>query len=406
MKHSRWLLAGIFLAVVAVALGVGCGKKGQRGVTDTEIVIGQWGPQTGPAALWGAVARGTDAYFKMINEEGGINGRKIRYIYRDDAYQPAKTKAVVKEMVENEGVFAFVGGVGTAPGMAVKDYLIQNQVPWVGPASGSSHWAYPPNKYIFSVYPLYFDEAAILVDYAVNTLKKTKIAMIYQNDDYGKGGLVGAKMALEKHGLDFVATATTQIMDTDLSSHILKLKEAGAEVVIMYLLPKQAAISLGTAAKLGFKPQWMTTSTLSDMGLMHNITKGLWEGVIFANFAEMPDSDHPLMKKYREAAKKYAPDERWGVFFAAGFLFAEPMVEGLKRAGKDLTVENFIKAMESIKDFKGIGPTITFGPNQRQGTRSVFLSQCVSATEAKQLTDWMTSDIDVEEAIRRMKEGE
>ncbi len=406
MKHSRWLLAGIFLAVVAVALGVGCGKKGQRGVTDTEIVIGQWGPQTGPAALWGAVARGTDAYFKMINEEGGINGRKIRYIYRDDAYQPAKTKAVVKEMVENEGVFAFVGGVGTAPGMAVKDYLIQNQVPWVGPASGSSHWAYPPNKYIFSVYPLYFDEAAVLVDYAVNTLKKTKIAMIYQNDDYGKGGLVGAKMALEKHGLDFVATATTQIMDTDLSSHILKLKEAGAEVVIMYLLPKQAAISLGTAAKLGFKPQWMTTSTLSDMGLMHNITKGLWEGVIFANFAEMPDSDHPLMKKYREAAKKYAPDERWGVFFAAGFLFAEPMVEGLKRAGKDLTVESFIEAMESIKDFKGIGPTITFGPNQRQGTRSVFLSQCVSATEAKQLTDWMTSDIDVEEAIRRMKEGE
>ncbi|MDQ7064802.1 MAG: ABC transporter substrate-binding protein, partial [candidate division KSB1 bacterium] len=392
MKHSRWLLAGVVLAVFAVTLGVGCAKKGQRGVTDTEIVIGQWGPQTGPAALWGAVARGTAAYFKMINEEeGGIHGRKIRYIYRDDAYQPAKTKAVVKEMVENEGVFAFVGGVGTAPGMAVKDYLVQNKVPWVGPASGSSHWAYPPNEYIFAVYPLYFDEATIMVDYAVNTLKKTRIAMIYQNDDYGKGGLVGAKMALEKHGLDFVATATTQIMDTDLSSHILKLKEAGAEVVIMYLLPKQAAISLGTAAKLGFKPQWMTTSTLSDMSLMHNITKGLWEGVIFANFAEMPDSDHPLMKKYREAAKKYAPDERWGVFFAAGFLFAEPMVEGLKRAGKDLTVESFIEAMESIKDFKGIGPTITFGPNQRQGTRSVFLSQCVSATEAKQLTDWMTS---------------
>ncbi|MDQ7053139.1 MAG: ABC transporter substrate-binding protein [candidate division KSB1 bacterium] len=120
-----------------MTLGVGCAKKGQRGVTDTEIVIGQWGPQTGPAALWGAVARGTAAYFKMINEEeGGIHGRKIRYIYRDDAYQPAKTKAVVKEMVENEGVFAFVGGVGTAPGMAVKDYLVQNKVPWVGTGFG------------------------------------------------------------------------------------------------------------------------------------------------------------------------------------------------------------------------------------------------------------------------------
>lgn len=405
MRSWRSFTWPVLVILATSMILVGCGKKQQRGVTDTEIVIGQWGPQTGPAALWGAVARGTDCYFKMINDEGGIHGRKIRYIYRDDAYQPPKTKAVVKEMLENEGVFAFVGGVGTAPGMAVKDYILQNEVPWVSPASGATHWAYPPTKFIFAVYPLYFDEAAILVDYAVNTLKKTKIAIIYQNDDYGKGGYIGGKMALEKHGLDFVATATTQIMDTDLSSHVLKLKEAGAEVVIMYLLPKQAAITLGTAAKLGFKPQWMTTSTLSDMSLMFEITKGLWKDVIFANFAEMPNSDSELMQKYREAWKKYAPNEKWGTFFVAGFLFAEPLVEGLKRAGRDLTVESFIQAMESLKDWRGIGPRLTFGPNQRQGSRSVFLTRCISGTEAEKLTDWVTSDIDIEEAIRRLTEG-
>jgi len=300
----------IILSLLVLGLSSGCKEKAKRGVTDEVIKIGQWGPQTGPAALWGAIARGTDAYFKMINDEGGIHGRKLEYIMRDDGYQPAKTKAVVKELVEMEGVFAFVGGVGTAPGMAVKDYLIQNKVPWISPASGSTHWAYPATKYVFSVYPLYCDEAAILVDYAVNELKKTKIAFFYQNDDYGKAGLYGAQIALEKHGMKLVETVSAEIMDTDLNTHALKLKESGADAVIMWVLPKHAAIMLGTAAKLGFNTQWMVSSTLSDMTLMLNITKGLWEGIIFANFVEMPHSENPLMKKYLAAKEKYAPDER------------------------------------------------------------------------------------------------
>lgn len=403
--RTRTLFAVLLVLLCAVLLAA-CGEKTTRGVTDDEIVIGQWGPQTGPAALWGAVARGTACYFDMINAEGGIHGRKIRYIYRDDAYQPARTKAVVKEMLENEGVFAFVGGVGTSPGMAVKQYLTENNVPWVSPASGSTHWAYPLTKNLFSVYPLYCDEAAILVDYAVNTLKKTKIAVIYQNDDYGKGGLSGAQVAMERHGLELVEVAATQIMDTDLSSHILKLKESGAEVVIMYLLPKQAAISLGTAAKLGFTPQWMSSSTLSDSRMMHTITKGLWEGVVFAGFGELPDSDHPLMQKYREAQQKYAPDEKWSLFFEAGFLFAEPLVEGLKKCGRDLTPDRFIAAMESLQDFQGIGPKISFSPDMHQGSRSVFLAKCRADGTAEKLSDWLTSDLDVEAAIARMESGE
>ena len=127
----------------------------ERGVTDTEIRIGQWGPQTGPAALWGAVARGTGCYFDMINAEGGIHGRKIKYFLRDDGYMPPRTKAIAKELLEDKKVFAFAGGVGTSTGMAVKKYLNKKKVPWVGPATGSTHWAYPPTKYLFAVYPLY-----------------------------------------------------------------------------------------------------------------------------------------------------------------------------------------------------------------------------------------------------------
>src|SRR4030043_122127 len=130
-----------------------------RGVTDTEILIGQWGPQTGPAAAWGPVARGTDLLCKIINEEGGIHGRKLKYFLRDDSYSPAKTKAIAKEFVEQIGVFAVVGGGGVAPGMTARDYFMENKVIWVGPASGVYEWILPLQNSLFAVYPLYDDEA-------------------------------------------------------------------------------------------------------------------------------------------------------------------------------------------------------------------------------------------------------
>jgi branched-chain amino acid transport system substrate-binding protein len=376
-----------------------------RGVTDTEIRIGQWGPQTGPAALWGAVARGSGLYFKMINEEGGIHGRKITYFLRDDAYQPPKTKAIAKELVEDKEVFAFACGVGTATGMAVRDYLEKNRVPWVGPAAGSVHWCYPPEEapYLFGTYPLYCDEAFLLVNYALDKLGKKRIAFFYQNDDYGRVGLIGAQIALEKRGMKLAASVSAETMDTDLSSHCMKLKAAKPDVVIMWVLPKHGAITLGTAAKLGFKPVWMTSSTLSDYQLMYKITKGLYKDVIFTTFGELLDSKNPLMTNYREAQKRLEPKERWGIFYYAGILFIEPMVEAFRRCGRDLTVDNFIKAMESIKDFQGIGPKMSFGPKKRQGSRSFFVAKCTEGGNAEKITGWMTSDIDVYEVKKRLE---
>lgn len=361
-----------------------------RGVTDTEIVIGSWGPQTGPAALWGAVGRGTELLFKIINEEGGIHGRKIKFIYRDDAYQPAKTRAVVKELVENVGIFAAVGGVGTAPGMAVRDYLVENEVVWVSPATGSSNWSIPLQKSIFALYPRYIDEAYLLTKYAIETLNAQKIGFFYQNDDYGKEGLSGAEKYLKEQGISLVTTIPVEVTDTDLSSHALKLKGSGAEVVLMWVLPKHAAIILGETAKLGYKPQWIASNTLGDSALMFEVTKGLWEGVIFSNFAELPNSDHPLMVKYREAQKKYAPQERWGPFYYAGIFFAEPLVEGLKRANRDLTPESLIQAIESIQDWKeNIGGSISFSATDHQGVKSVFLARCGPDGKAIRISDWL-----------------
>jgi len=400
MKKRNLLL---FLACAMVlSFAAVDGAWAVRGVTDTEIRIGQWGPQTGPAALWGAVARGSGLLFKLINEEGGIHGRKIKYFLRDDAYQPPKTVAIAKELVEDKEVFAFASGVGTATGMALKKYLHKHEVPWVGPAAGSPYWGYPPSKYLFGVYPLYCDEAEILVNYAVKELGKKRLAVFYQNDDYGKVGLVGTQIAMEKLGMKLVEAVSHEVLDTDLSSHCMKLKKSEADCVLMWPGPKHGAIIIMQGAKMGFSPQWMVTSTLSDTAVMYNLTKGLFKDVVFASFGELPDSTHPLMKKYYEAHKKFEPKERWGVFYYAGILFIEPMVEALKRCGRDLTPDNFVKAMESIKDFQGIGPKLTFGPNQRQGSRDSFLGKCGDDGKAIRISDWITSEIDVQEVLNRV----
>lgn len=360
-----------------------------RGVTDKTIKIGQWGPQTGPAAAWGAVARGTDLYFKLINDEGGIHGRKIEYYLRDDAYNPAKTKAIGKEFINQIGVFAVVGGVGTACGMAVRDDLIENKVVWVAPSTGSKNWSRPFQKYIFAVYPLYVDEAYLLTKYAVEQMGKKRIAVFYQNDDYGKDGLEGVEKYLKSKGMEIAAKVSVEVPDTDLSSHALKLKESGADAVIMYVLPKHGAIILGEAAKLGFSPQWISSSTLSDAPVMFDITKGLWKGVIVASFGELPDSDHPLMVKYRKAWQKYAPKERWGIFYYAGIIWAEPLVEGLKRAGRNLTTESLISAMETFKEWKGIGPPLTYTSTDHLGAKSIKIARVKDDGNLELLSDWI-----------------
>jgi len=388
---------GLFLVVATMLFGLAFGAMAEEGVTDTEIHLGSWGPQTGPAAPWGSVARGTGVYFDMINAEGGIHGRKIVYHMFDDAYNPAKTKAGVKELQEGTGMFGWASGVGTSPGLAVKDYFNERNIPWVGPASGSMHWTNPPQKHLFSVYPYYSIEAKALCRYAIDQLGKKRVAIAYQNDDYGKNGVEGAINELATRKMKLVATIPVELKDTDMRSHVMKLRQAKADMVLLWVGPVHAVRIVGTAAAMKFGPQWMSTSTCSDFPLMYKISKGLWKGVITAAFSEMPDSDLPLMKKYKKAFDEYAAKgERWGVFFYAGFAFVEPMVEGLKRCGRDLTRERFVKEMEGLKNFQGTSGKISykpFDPNDpscRQGQNQTFLVQCMEGAKVKKLTNWMT----------------
>jgi ABC-type branched-subunit amino acid transport system substrate-binding protein len=386
IRRAFVLVCLLVLILLSIAIPA---SSQQRGVTDTEILVGQPGPQTGPAAAWGAVARGSGLLFKIINEEGGIHGRKIKYFLRDDSYQPAKTKAIAKEFVDQIGVFAVIGGVGTGTGMAVRDYLMENRVLWFGPVSGARNWIQPFQKYLFALYPFYDDEAYHLADLLYSKMGFKKIAMFYQNDDFGKQGLEGVERYLKDKKIDLVAQISVEVTDRDLSSHALKLKRSGAEAVIMLVMPIHAALILSETAKIGFKTQWATSNTLCDYALMMQITKGSWAGVVNSFFSELPDSDHPLMVKYRKWHKQLEPQERWGLFYYAGIGFAEPFVEGLRRAGSNLNTETLVKALESLNDFKGIGPPITYGPTERQGGKHVFYGKVRPDGSCERLTDWI-----------------
>jgi len=388
----RKVLSGVFMICVIFLLA-GSADSAQPGFDTKEIRIAQWGPQTGPAAPWGSVARGSGLLFNIVNEQGGIHGRKVKYYIRDDQYNPAQTKGVVKELVEREGVFAFVGGVGAACGMAVKDYLAQNKVIWVGPSTAISEYIEPVNPYLFAIYPLYEDEASVLTKYVVEKMGTKKIAFFYQNDVYGKTGLEGCKMRMNALKMKLTEEISVEPGEKDLSSQVLRLKNSGADVVILWVNPTIATITLKTSATLGFKPQWVSSNSLSDYALMNKITGGLWEGVITGAFTHAPESNDPLITKYREAAKKYAPEERWGTFYMAGVLWAEPLVEALKRTGPKLSTEGCLKQLNSMKNFKGIGPAITWTPTQHQGTDSIQIQKCGPGSTYILLQDWTANDL-------------
>ncbi|MEW5902662.1 MAG: ABC transporter substrate-binding protein [Acidobacteriota bacterium] len=322
-----------------------------------------------------------------------MHGRKIRYFSRDDMYNPAQTVAVVKELVERQGIFAFVGGVGSATGMAVKDYLKANKIPWIGPAAADQDFTQPLNPYLFAIYPLYRDEANILTKYIVEKLKMKKIGILYQNDAYGKDGLEGAKERLATYKMSLVAEIPVEPTEKDFASQVLRLKNSGADAVLLYLSPTAAVITLKTAANVGFKTQWVSSNTLSDYPLMFKITGGLWEGVITGAFGETPDSKSPLMVKYRDAAKRLSPQERWGVFYYAGILFADPIIDALKKVGRNLSTEALMKALNSLKDYQTIGPKITWTEKQHQGTDSVMIQKCGPNASYILLQDWTTNDL-------------
>ena len=381
---------GVLVAVLVLVATVSVGVSQERGITDTEIVIGSSQPLSGPAAFWGqGVGGGMDAYLKWINDAGGINGRKIRLVLRDDGYLPTRAVANVRELVERERVFAIVSLIGSANAFAVRDYIIENQVLWMTPTADANMWAgFKNKKYLFVGYPGYVDEGRILTTYAAKSEGVKSVAVFYQNDLYGQKGLLGIKRGIADTKIKLATAVPYEVTDRDLSGHAVKLRQSGADAVMLYATPTQGALIVREMAKIGFSPKLFASFTLADP-VMFQLAGDAWNGIILTAYFPVPGTD-PKVDAMLDTLLKINPQLRQSPFNAlAGVSFLEPFVEAIRRAGPNVTRDGVVRALESMRNWNGeVIRGITFGPDRHQGLNRIYIIKSENR-QYKKLTDWI-----------------
>lgn len=362
----------------------------ERGVTDTEIVIGSSQPLSGPAAFWGqGVGGGMAAYLAWINEQGGIHGRKIRLVLRDDSYLPTRAVANVRELVERERVFAIVSLIGSANAFAVRDYVIENQVLWITPTADSNMWdGFRNKKFLFTTYPGYVDEGRILTTYAAKNEGVKSVAVFYQNDAYGQKGLLGVKRGVAAAKIKLSTAVPYELTDADVSGHALKLRQSGADAVILYATPRHGALIVREMAKIGYSPKLFASFTLADP-VMFQLAGDAWNGIILTAYFPVPGTD-PKVDAMLDLLLKVNPQLRASPFNAlAGVSFIEPFIEALRRTGPSVTKDGVVRALESLRNWNGdVIRGVTFGPNRRQGINRIYIIKSENR-QYRKLTDWI-----------------
>ena len=363
------------------------------GVTDTEVTIGITGPLSGPAAAWGTIALASEAYAKHVNDQGGVHGRNLKIVLKDDGYNPGRAVANITEM--KDSVFAVIGTVGTVVLNASKDLVAEAGLPLVFPLGNVQVFAKQPKEKIrtvFQAYPDYSDEAEFLTQQAAKLENVKKLGFFGQNDDFGKEALEGVKRGLKKTpGTVLAGEVFYEVTDRELGTHALKMKESGAEAVLLYSTATHAAGLVKEMAKVGYRPKLFASFTLYDRDTMFRLLGELWEGAYFDAVAAL--RGEPAADKLVEIVTRIEPKlkgrEGFSVQGAADVLI---LLEGLKRAGRDLTREKFVKAMETVKDWTGDGlyAPISFGPDRHHGQNTVRLMRAGKFADGsvKAVTDY------------------
>ena len=321
------------------------------------------------------------AWAEYINSQGGVHGRKINVLLKDDGYNPTRAMTNLQEMKGN--VFAICGLLGTAVLNAAKDYCPENKIPLITAYGDVRIWARQPKDklhYIFIAYPDYEDEAEYITNYAVKNLGSKKIALFYQNDDYGKMAMAGVEKALKAMPgkAKLVATVPYEVTERALGTHALKMKESGADAAILYPTPSHGALILKEMAKVDYHPKVLTTFTLGDP-IMYKVAGDVWEGTYIAlpGNSGVPDSE-PEADRVTDILKKMNPKIEGKEYLALfGAVSMMHLVQGLKNAGPDLTPESMVKGMEKIKNWKpeGLGAPVTYGPDRRHGNNASRMGQ-------------------------------
>jgi branched-chain amino acid transport system substrate-binding protein len=358
------LRLGAFSAALAVLAASSSGalaqKKYDTGASDTEIKIGNIMPYSGPASAYGVIGKTEEAYFKKINAEGGINGRKINFVTYDDGYSPPKTVEQARKLVESDEVLFIFNSLGTPPNSAIQKYMNAKKVPQLFVATGATKWNDPKEfPWTMGWQPNYQSETIIYAKYILKNKPDAKIAVLYQNDDYGKDYLKGLKDGLgAKAASMIVIEESYETTEPTIDSHIVKLKSTGADVFMNITTPKFAAQAIKKNAEIGWKPLHFLNNVSASVGSvikpagMENA-----QDIISSNYLKDPTDPQwktdAGMKAWNEFLDKYYPEaNRADASVMYGYIVTQGLVHVLKACGDNLTRENIMKQAASIKDLE------------------------------------------------------
>src|SRR4030088_2407654 len=355
MKNSTLVIVSAVLLGACQITAAAAEKKYGPGVTDTEIKLGQTVPYSGPASAFSSYRRLMAGYFQMINEAGGINGRKINLISRDNAFSPPKAIEQTRKLVEDDGVLADVGPVGTTPNVAIQKYLNGAKVPHVFVAAGGRRFADPQNfPWTVPMYPGFEMEGKTFGQYILQHKPNAKVGVLYQNDDFGKDFLVGLKAALGDK-VKIMAEVAYAITEPTIDSQIVRLKDSGADTLLYFSTPKFTAQGLRKGKGTGWAPlQFLASPTNSVKTVLEPAGFDNAQGIITTQFTKQagdPAWDNDTEgTEYVEFMKKWVPNDNPGDFVAlSGYIIAQGIAHALKQCGDDLTRENLLKQATSMR---------------------------------------------------------
>src|SRR5690606_21901447 len=353
-------LAITFAAIAAMGLAASTAladKMYGPGVTDTSIKIGNTMPYSGPAAAYGAIGKSIEAYFKKINKEnGGVNGRLIEFITLDDGYSPPKTKEQVRKLVEQDEVLLIFQSLGTPSNSAIHAYMNQKKIPQLFVATGATKWGDPENfPWTMGWQPSYQTEGQLFGTYVMQNVENPKIAILYQNDDYGKDYVKGMKDVLGDKAKDLiVAEESYEVTDPTINSQIIKLKDSGANVFFNVATSKFAAQAIKKVRELNWDPVFLNNSVSNSVGAVYEPaglenSKGIISLQYFMDITDPSVFDTEPYKKWKAFMDEYYPDgDKSSSFTAYGYLVAQTMEQVLKQCGDDLTRENVMKQAANL----------------------------------------------------------
>ena len=359
MLHiSRRLLIGGASALgmaLAAAPALAQGKY-DPGASDTEIKIGNTNPYSGPASAYGIIGKTIEAYLKKVNDEGGINKRKVTFVTYDDAYSPPKTKEMVRKLVEEDKVLLLFQTLGTPSNTMIWDYLNESKVPQLFVATGASKWGDPKgHPWTMGFQPDYQTEAIIYAKHILANVKDAKIAVLYQNDDYGKDYLNGFKQGLGKDANKIVKEASYEVADPTVDSQIIQLKDSGANVFFNITTPKFAAQAIKKAAELGWKPAHYLNNVSSSVGAVlkpagYDNSQGLITALYLKDPTDKQWESSKDFQDWKAFMAKYIPNgDLTNGNHVYGYAVANLLATVLKQAGDDLTRANVMKQAASLK---------------------------------------------------------